>query len=130
MKASDQVMTIADHVKGFYLISNLSLTVVVVAVLIALGAFGWMRVKPENKARNSVERLFMLMLLLCSTIAILTTIGIVFSVLFESIRFFQIVPVHDFVLGTQWSPQLSIREDQVGSSGAFGAVPLLSLIHI
>jgi len=68
----------------------------------------------------------MVCLLSCSTLAILTTIGIVFSVLFESIRFFQIVPVHEFIFGTQWSPQLSIREDQVGSSGAFGAVPLFT----
>jgi len=63
---------------------------------------------------------------LCSTLAIFTTVGIVFSVLFESIRFFQIVPVQEFIFGTQWSPQLSIRADQVGSSGAFGAVPLFT----
>ena len=52
--------------------------------------------------------------------------GIVFSVLFESIRFFQRVPVWDFLFGLHWSPQTAIRADQVASSGAFGAVPLFA----
>jgi phosphate transport system permease protein len=51
-------------------------------------------------------------------------LGIVLSVLFESIQFFRSVPVHEFVFGLDWSPQTAIREDQVGSSGSFGAVPL------
>jgi phosphate transport system permease protein len=62
----------------------------------------------------------------CSSIAILTTIGIVLSVLFESIRFFKAVPISDFIFGLEWSPQTAIRADQVGSSGAFGAVPLFA----
>jgi len=126
LQSNDQLVVIADYVKSFYAISHLSLSVVILVVLTVLGAFGWLRIKPEQKARNSVENLFMMALLLCSTLAILTTVGIVFSVLFESIRFFQIIPLQDFVFGTQWSPQLSIREDQVGSSGAFGAVPLFT----
>jgi phosphate transport system permease protein len=64
------------------------------------------------------------MLILCSMVAIFTTIGIVLSVLFEAIRFFQVVPVQEFIFGLDWSPQMAIREDQVGSSGAFGAVPV------
>jgi phosphate transport system permease protein len=59
-----------------------------------------------------------------SVIAIITTIGIVFSLLFESIRFFDQVSITEFVFGIQWSPQTAIRAGQVGSSGAFGAVPL------
>ena len=46
------------------------------------------------------------------------------SVLFESLRFFQQVNFIDFITGTKWSPQTAIRADQVGSSGAFGAIPL------
>ncbi|MXY66850.1 MAG: phosphate ABC transporter permease subunit PstC [Gammaproteobacteria bacterium] len=85
-----------------------------------------------NFARNNralqrrVERLIKSFLILCSCIAIFTTIGIVLSVLFESIRFFQAVPITDFLFGLEWSPQTAIREDQVGSSGAFGAVPLFA----
>jgi phosphate transport system permease protein len=65
-------------------------------------------------------------LIACSTIAIFTTVGIVLSVLFESIRFFQQVPVTEFLFGLEWSPQTAIRADQVGGSGAFGAVPLFA----
>ena len=41
-------------------------------------------------------------------------------------RFFQQVPLLDFLFGLSWSPQTAIRADQVGSSGAFGAVPLFA----
>ena len=67
-----------------------------------------------------------ILLIIASTASIFTTIGIVLSVLFESIRFFSIVPVHEFLFGLHWSPQTALREDQVGSSGAFGAVPLFT----
>ena len=76
------------------------------------------------RARQPVERILMITLLLAATISILTTIGIVFSVLIESIRFFEKVPIFEFLFGLNWSPQTALRVDQVGSSGAFGAVPL------
>jgi phosphate transport system permease protein len=65
-------------------------------------------------------------LFLAAAIAVLTTLGIVLSVLFEATRFFAKVPLTDFLFGLQWSPQMAIREDQVGSSGSFGAVPLFA----
>ena len=65
--------------------------------------------------------LFKFFLLSCASLAILTTVGIVLSVLFEALRFFDSVSIIDFIFGTHWSPQISIREDQVGSSGAFGS---------
>lgn len=88
--------------------------------------FGWSygRMTPSTQARNRVERLVVNLLLGCALIAIITTLGIVFSVLFESIAFFSQISITEFLLGTHWSPQIAIREDQVGSSGAFGAVPL------
>ena len=55
----------------------------------------------------------------------MTTIGIVLSLVFESFLFFRKVPITDFLFGLQWSPQTAIRADQVGASGAFGAIPLL-----
>ncbi|NQV83820.1 MAG: phosphate ABC transporter permease subunit PstC [Rhodospirillales bacterium] len=64
-------------------------------------------------------------LIACSTVAVLTTVGIVLSLVFESIQFFRTIPVTDFLFGLQWSPQTAIRVDQVGASGAFGAIPLL-----
>jgi phosphate transport system permease protein len=50
----------------------------------------------------------------------------VLSVLFESIRFFRSVPITEFLFGLEWSPQIALRVDQVGGSGAFGAVPLFT----
>lgn len=72
------------------------------------------------------ERPLYLLLILSSLLAILTTIGIVLSLLFESIRFFEQVPLTDFLFGLEWSPQTALRADQVGSSGSFGAVPLFA----
>jgi len=83
--------------------------------------------RSRSKAwRVTVERVIMTILITCSLVAVLTTIGIILSLVFESVRFFQQVPVTDFLFGLHWSPQTPIRSDQVGSSGAFGAVPLLA----
>jgi phosphate transport system permease protein len=82
------------------------------------------KIKPDLRARNSVEKILEWLLLGCSTLAVFTTIGIVVSVLFEALRFFAAVPITEFLFGTTWSPQMAIRADQVGSSGSFGAVPL------
>ncbi|HEY7459492.1 MAG TPA: phosphate ABC transporter permease subunit PstC [Xanthobacteraceae bacterium] len=78
------------------------------------------------RARNHVERFVRIVLFASATVAVLTTVGILMSVLFETIRFFERVPPLDFLFGTQWSPQTAIRADQVGSSGAFGIVPLVT----
>nr|MBF0222189.1 phosphate ABC transporter permease family protein [Desulfobulbaceae bacterium] len=88
--------------------------------------FALSRISPQLRARNQVESIVRVAMIFCSTIAIFTTIGIVLSVLFEAIRFFQKVPLSEFLFGLQWSPQMSIRTDQVGSSGAFGAVPVFT----
>lgn len=96
-------------------------------ILVAGGvgfAWAWSRLSPKFRARNRVEGVVKLGLILASSIAIFTTVGIVFSVIFEAFRFFQKVPVSDFLFGLNWSPQTAIRADQVGSSGSFGAIPL------
>lgn len=77
-------------------------------------------------ARTFWERCILVLLIASSLVAILTTIGIVLSLLFESIRFFEAVPITEFLFGLEWSPQTAMRSDQVGSSGAFGAVPLFA----
>jgi phosphate transport system permease protein len=100
----------------------------VLALTAALGGIVLVRrvISPTLRARNAVERIFELMLLGCALIAILTTIGIVLSVAYESLLFFRKVPVTEFLFGLQWSPQTAIRADQVGATGAFGAVPLFT----
>ena len=80
----------------------------------------------RRQVRGKIEFSFKCFLILCACIAIFTTVGIVLSVLFEAIRFFQIIPITDFLFGLDWSPQTAIRSDQVGSSGAFGAVQLFT----
>ena len=94
-------------------------------VLSLAGLFiAWRSVAQDARARNWVEKVIVAFLVLSSSIAILTTIGIIMSVLFESMRFFGQVPFADFMFGTEWSPQTALRADQVGSSGSFGAIPL------
>lgn len=97
-------------------------------LLIAIGGIfmGMRFIKPRTRARNQVEEVVKYVMIACASIAILTTLGIVLSVLFESIRFFNAVPITDFLFGAQWSPQIAIRADQVGGSGAFGAIPLFA----
>ena len=93
------------------------------AMLLALagGAYAYTRIRPDFRARNQIERLTMVALLAASLIAILTTVGIVGSLLFESWRFFQMVPILDFLTGTHWSPQVIDARDPGAS---LGAVPL------
>ena len=97
------------------------------AILVALGGAGVMLLRKrdrEFRARTAVERWMNALLLIASLIAIFTTLGIILSLLFESIRFFKLVPPGDFLFGLSWSPQMAIRADQAGSSGAFGSIPL------
>lgn len=96
----------------------------IAAVLGGLLAFA--QIGPNMRARNRVEGWIGGLLFACSVVAILTTVGIVFSLLWDALRFFERVPVTEFLFGIQWSPQTAIRADQVGSTGAFGAVPLFA----
>src|SRR5690349_18874735 len=111
------------HLRG---ISRMALTVLVLALSVGAVVLLRGRIKPELRARNSVERVIEWLLIACSTIAVFTTVGIVASVAFEAFRFFQMISPIDFLFGTTWSPQMAIRADQVGSSGSFGAVPLFA----
>jgi len=102
----------------------------VLAAAIAAGTLGGglarRSIRPAARARTRVESLFQALLALSSSVAILTTVGIIASVLFESVRFFHSIPVSDFLFGLAWSPQTALRADQVGASGSFGAVPLFA----
>ncbi|HAU41618.1 MAG TPA: phosphate ABC transporter permease subunit PstC [Gammaproteobacteria bacterium] len=80
----------------------------------------------DFQARQSVERIFNVFIFLSSAVAVMTTVAIVLSLLFESFQFFKQVPVHEFLFGLKWNPQIAIRADQGASTGAFGAVPVFS----
>jgi phosphate transport system permease protein len=100
----------------------------VLAALLSLagGAYALRSIRPNLRARARVERVLTGLLMAASTLAVLVTIGIVLSLVFETIRFFQLVSVSDFLFGTHWSPQIALREGQVGSSGSFGALPIFA----
>ncbi|HWV13324.1 MAG TPA: phosphate ABC transporter permease subunit PstC [Sphingobium sp.] len=86
------------------------------------GAYAFTRVRPDFRARTRVERLVMAVLLIASLLAIVTTLGIVVSLLWQSLRFFSMVNPVDFLFGTKWSPQSAALG--YGNDDAFGAVPL------
>ncbi|OYU35821.1 phosphate ABC transporter permease subunit PstC [Novosphingobium sp. PASSN1] len=96
----------------------------VVTLLIAFagGAFSFLRLRPDFTARTRVERAVMGLLLLASLVAILTTVGIVASLVFETVRFFGMVSPADFLLGTHWAPDPMSSGTPDGS--VFGAIPL------
>jgi phosphate transport system permease protein len=123
-QADPAMVEAAERLRSLRITGFAALGVVALAIAIAGLVWSWRRISPTLRARNRVERAIMGMLIVCSTISIATTVGIVMSLLFESLRFFEQVPFLDFVFGLQWSPQTAIRTDQVGSSGTFGAIPL------
>lgn len=116
----------ADNLQNLQRSSQNIVTSIVLVIAISSTVFAWFKIAPNFKARYHVEGVFRAFLLVCSLVAIVTTVGILLSVLFESILFFQQIPFFDFIFGLEWSPQTAIRADQVGSSGAFGAVPLFA----
>jgi phosphate transport system permease protein len=96
------------------------------AIFLALSGFiiAFFRVSPTLRARNNVERVTIACLMVASSVAILTTLGIVLSVLFESIDFFKRVSIIDFLTGTIWDPRFA-DAGSANSEGQFGLVPLM-----
>jgi len=114
----------ADYYAHLQGLANIAMWFLVLAVAVGGLVFAWKRTHLELRARNRVESALMVILVVFSSIATLTTLGILLSVIFESILFFQRVSATEFFFGTEWSPQIALRADQVGASGAFGALPL------
>ena len=104
-------------------------TLTVLALSLLAGLYAYRMLNPSFRSRNAVERIIMSILALSSGIAILTTIGIVFSVVFESMRFFALVPVSEFLFGLTWNPQFEGAE-RAGSGqmglATYGSVPLFA----
>ena len=87
------------------------------------GTWAFLRLRPDFRARTKVERIVMGVLLLASLVAILTTLGIFASLVFETARFFSMVSPLDFLFGTNWGPDpMSAPETADGSR--YGALPL------
>jgi phosphate transport system permease protein len=118
------IIAAAQHYRSLLAVGDAAKAVAALSLACLGMMLVFVRINPSMRARNHVEQIIKYLIIGCSTIAILITIGIVLSVLYEAIRFFKVVPITDFLFGLKWSPQTAIRADQVGSSGAFGAVPV------
>ena len=115
-----------DYYKETIQTNLLLKSIILITMCIFLIKYSFRMINPSFKARDDVEKIITFAMKTTSVLAIFTTIGIVLSLLFETLRFFEYVPIHEFLFGTHWSPQMSIREDQVGSSGSFGAIPVFT----
>lgn len=120
------IQAAAEHYSTLIATARNIVAALILLALLIPGAFAYKRIEKDLRARNIIETVAMVFLIACSGVAILTTLGIVLSVLFEAIRFFQAVPFTDFLFGLDWSPQTAMRADQAGSSGAFGAIPVFA----
>lgn len=114
----------ADYLTVLKYWSDIGRLVAVLLVGLMSAAVALFQIRPGMRARNRVEAISRGLLILASCLAILTTLGIVLSLFFESARFFAFVPVTEFLFGLNWEPQIPIREGQVAAAGAFGAVPV------
>ena len=131
VSASDNIKVDAATMYQELQTSSSTILFIAVIILMIIGfIYGFKQLTPQKRTRIFVERTILVFLGFCSTVAILTTIGIVVSLVFESILFFQKVPIWDFVFGTHWSPQSAF--EGVADDGAetntkvFGAIPLLT----
>lgn len=107
-------------------ISQNAVTATVLGMAALLGFLAYRKVNPEFRARNWVERSITVVLAACSLVAIFTTVGIVFSVIFESIRFFGMISPMDFLFGLKWNPQIEFGENAGIGVSNYGAVPLFA----
>jgi phosphate transport system permease protein len=100
-------------------------TILALAIAAAGLYFALSRIGVRTRARTNVERIMLWGLMGASLIAILTTVGIVLSMLSETIAFFSEVSPLNFFFGTVWDPRFSAAGSG-GSQGQFGLIPLLA----
>src|SRR5690606_840587 len=121
----DAAILVAAETNNRWLgIAQLAMVAASVSLALVAAALAARRISPDFRARQAVERILDGIMIVCSLIAILTTAGIVLSLLYETARFFSLVPVHEFLLGLNWEPQIALRADQSLSGGGFGAIPV------
>ena len=106
--------------------SGLLVLSLVILTAVISGFFASSRIKAGFQARNNVESWAIGAMAFVSFLAVITTFSIFLALIAESVRFFAKVPLQDFLFGLKWSPQTAIRADQIGASGAFGIIPLLT----
>jgi phosphate transport system permease protein len=121
----DYMVALADAANQQRNLARLVGAAIVIVMSIIGAVYGLSRVAPRARARNQVETVMLWALLAASTIAILTTIGIVLSMLGETLRFFASVNPISFFFGTVWDPRFAAA-GAAASEGQFGLIPLLA----
>ena len=121
-----EILNAAEHYASIKYVSSIAFYLSILIVMILGVMFASRKLQPSFRAQQSIENYVKYFLFFCSSVAVLTTVGIVFSLLFESLRFFSEVSVLEFLFGTKWYPYIPIREGQSGSLGSFGAVPIFA----
>jgi len=116
----------AKYLQNLRMISDSYVYICVLIIGLFFSLISLRKISIVFRARQAVEKTKINILILCSAIAMITTIGIVFSLIFEALRFFNKIPLFDFLLGITWSPQTAIREGQIASEGSFGAIPIFT----
>ncbi|MBI1181838.1 MAG: phosphate ABC transporter permease subunit PstC [Alphaproteobacteria bacterium] len=104
--------------------SRLYMTIAVLLAALVAFALAYRQVRPQARARNWVEAVVKALLIICSSIAVLTTVGIVLSMLFQTIHFFSLVPPENFFFGLVWDPRFAAAGSG-GETGQFGLIPVL-----
>ena len=114
-------------IKWFESVGKSHLIGSITTLVIALCGFvaGLSQIGERKRARNKVEKIVFAGLFIASIVAILATIGIFFSLLFQTVNFFKVVPLSDFFFGTVWDPRFSAT-GSTGTVGQFGLLPLLA----
>ena len=113
-------------------IAQNSKVVVILSIIIASTLFAYKKISNNTRTREPVEKFLNAVLFTSSLAAILTTLGIVFSLIFETIRFFSVIPFFDFIFGTHWYPAKTFVRDASAEvdpemyKDAFGSVPLFA----
>ena len=112
----------AQQLAKFQTIGSFAKLAVVISTALAGLVWAKRHVTQQYRARNTVEKAINVALILCSGVAILTTIGIVLSMLTEALHFFKFVSPTDFFFGTEWNPGFSTTGN---AEGSYGILPLL-----
>ena len=123
---SPAVQAAAGHYQRWQAIARYAMVALALCVAMLGLLFAGRRISPKFRARHATERIIDGLMIACSLIAILTTLGIVLSLLVEALRFFEKVSPFEFFFGLRWEPQIPIREGQVTAGGAFGAIPVFT----
>ena len=121
-----EILNAAEHYASIKYVSSISFYLSILIFMILGVMFASRKLQPSFRAQQTIENYVKYFLFFCSSVAVMTTVGIVFSLLFESLRFFSDVSVFEFLFGTKWYPYIPIREGQSGSLGSFGAVPIFA----